>query len=155
MSCDCEVLRKRLPSPGLQGHSGVSREKVTPLPALFARGKSGGTLKYAPCRTTVYAPTGWKDPPDVNDPPATRLTLEFMYFSFCSISYHSSMGYKGNEAQDNIHFLKEGPCDECKDAHEANKIAYFSAATCIVMDIVHGEQRFYNGHYDDVYWSTR
>lgn len=107
----------------------------------------GGGVRYFPCKSFVYAPTGWEEGSPqvqgVNDAaPEAKLELEHVYgytAGWIKGPPSSEMGIQmGSDSQDNLRYL------------DNSQMVYYAAATCIVYDAALNWQRFFCGHDDDV-----
>jgi microtubule-associated protein-like 6 len=83
-------------------------------------------MAVKPWLGAIHAPTGWKDPKDVNKPPQYTLELEFVH------------GYRGFDSRDNVYYTASG------------EVLYSAAGVGIVYNRRAHVQRFFMEHTDDI-----
>ena len=76
---------------------------------------------------SIFAPTDWSEDQASTDAPGTELTLEFVH------------GYRAHDCRDNLHYDVS-----------SGEIVYHAAAVGIVYNAETHEQRFFQGHTDDI-----
>mmetsp|Transcript_15355 Transcript_15355/g.25364 ORF Transcript_15355/g.25364 Transcript_15355/m.25364 type:complete len:781 (-) Transcript_15355:715-3057(-) len=111
-------------SPAKNGVKGTTPKAKSEEPVIEAEGGVPFVLQSR--KFTVWPPTGWTPPDDLNTPPTSNLQLEYVY------------GYRGKDMNDNVFWLPDG------------RIVFFTAAVGVIYDPKTNVQEFLLGHTDDI-----